>query len=202
MNTATDRQRGRPREFDPDLAVEAAMQIFWTRGYQGTSLPDLMATTKLSRGSLYAAFGDKHGLFLLALDRYIVQALRRLDDELASGQNALAGLKACIDGYVTRTEGNAGKRGCLVVATAMELAAEDQEVSRRIAHFFRAMDARFVKALKRAQEEGSVVKGVSPAATAHMLVCFLEGLRVVRKIGGEPNRAKAAAHALISNLAA
>ena len=201
MSTSADRQRGRPREFDLDQTIERAMQVFWTRGYQGTSLPDLMGATKLSRGSLYAAFGDKHGLFLLALDRYIAQALERLDDELASGQKALVGLKACMDGYVARTEGAGGKRGCLVVATAMELAAKDQEVARRIACFFGAMEARLVKALKRAQEEGDLDQSVSPAAAAHVIVCFLEGLRVVRKIGFESNRAKGAVQALISSLA-
>ena len=61
-HTTVDRGRGRPRQFDPDQAVQRAMQIFWTRGYQGTSLPDLLDATQLSRGSLYAAFGDKHGV--------------------------------------------------------------------------------------------------------------------------------------------
>lgn len=200
--TVSDRQRGRPREFDPDQAIEQAMQIFWTKGYHGTSLPDLLGATKLSRGSLYAAFGDKHGLFLLALDRYISQALNRLDQELASGRNALEGLKACMDGYVARTDGAAGQRGCLVVATAMELAAWDEEISHRIAHFFGAMQGRLVKALVRAQEEGSLARHVSPAAAAHMLVCFLEGLRVVRKIDVAPQKARAAVHVLISSLAA
>jgi TetR/AcrR family transcriptional repressor of nem operon len=200
MTDTTDRQRGRPREFDLDRTIERAMQIFWTRGYQGTSLPDLLEATRLSRGSLYAAFGDKHGLFLLALDRYIAQALKRLDDELTSGQKALQGLTACLDGYVARTDGAAGKRGCLVVATAMELAADDQEVSRRIAFFFGAMEARLVNALKRAQKEGDLLKSVNPVAASHMLVCFLEGLRVVRKTGYEPGRAKDAVRALISGL--
>jgi len=201
INTVSDRQRGRPREFDLDETIERAMQIFWTRGYQGTSLPDLLEATDLSRGSLYAAFGDKHGIFLLALDRYIVEALKRLDEELAAGQTAMAGLKACMDGYVARTAGAAGKRGCLVVATAMELAAHDDEVSSRIAYFFGAMETRFVKALKRAQQEGDLNKNLSPAATAHVLVCFLEGLRVVRKTGTKPDRAKDAVQALISSLA-
>lgn len=201
-NTVSDRQRGRPREFNPDQAVERAMQIFWTKGYQGTSLPDLMGATKLSRGSLYAAFGDKHGLFLLALDRYISQALERLDEELASGRNALEGLQACMDGYVARTDGAAGQRGCLVVATAMELAAWDPETSQRIAHFFGAMERRLVKALARAHEEGSLAKKVNPTATAHMLVCFLEGLRVVRKIEAKPQRARDAVQALITGLVA
>lgn len=201
INRIADRQRGRPREFDLDLTIERAMQVFWTRGYQATSLPDLMGATKLSRGSLYAAFGDKHSLFLLALDRYIAQALERLDNELASGEKALVGLKTCMDGYVARTEGAAGKRGCLVVATAMEMAGKDQEISRRIAYFFEGMQARLVKALQRAREEGDLQRNVSPAEAAHVLICFLEGLRVVRKTGFGANRAKGAVQALLSSFA-
>jgi AcrR family transcriptional regulator len=94
--------RGRPREFDTDVAVERAMEVFWTSGYHGTSLPDLLQATRLSRGSLYAAFGDKHGLFLRALDRYIEEALARLDAELDRRESALAGLRSCVAGYVER----------------------------------------------------------------------------------------------------
>src|ERR1700722_10812036 len=81
--TAIQSPRGRPRGFDTEAAVERAMGVFWSRGYHGTALPDLLRATKLSRGSLYAAFGDKHSLFLRALDRYIADALARIDVELA-----------------------------------------------------------------------------------------------------------------------
>src|SRR5215472_5195084 len=74
--------RGRPRSFDTEAAVERAMGAFWSRGYHATALPDLLRATKLSHGSLYAAFGDKHSLFLRALDRYIADALTRMDIEL------------------------------------------------------------------------------------------------------------------------
>ena len=74
--------RGRPREFDTDEAIKSAMGVFWSFGYHATSLPELLDATNLSRGSLYAAFGDKHGLFLRALDRYIADSLTRLDAEL------------------------------------------------------------------------------------------------------------------------
>src|SRR4029453_6387021 len=70
--------RGRPRSFDVEAAVERAMDVFWSRGYHATALPDLLRATKLSRGSLYAAFGDKHSLFLLALDRFIDIAFTRM----------------------------------------------------------------------------------------------------------------------------
>src|SRR6202020_2130919 len=143
--------RGRPRSFDTEAAVERAMGVFWSRGYHATALPDLLRATKLSRGSLYAAFGDKHSLFLRALDRYIADALARIDVELAPPGEPIDGLRAYLAGYVDRTSGANGRRGCLLVATAMELAGQDVEVCRRVAGFFKAMEAKLADALSRGE---------------------------------------------------
>src|ERR1700741_4210261 len=127
--------RGRPRSFDTEAAVERAMAGFWSRGYHGTALPDLLRATKLSRGSLYAAFGGKHALFLRALDRYIADALARIDVELGPRHAPVDGLRTFLAGYVDRTRGAGGRRGCLLVATAMELAGHDPDVEGRIRSF-------------------------------------------------------------------
>lgn len=177
------------------------MDAFWSSGYHGTSLPDLLAATKLSRGSLYAAFGDKHGLFLRALDRYIDDALTRLDAELDPKRSALDGLRACLAGYVERTSATAGNRGCLVVATAMELAAHDAEVKQRIGRFFSAMRMRLAATLARAQAAGELVDGVDPESAAHMLLCFVEGMRVVAKTGSDRATSQAMVDMLIQRLA-
>ncbi len=173
------------------------MDVFWSSGYHGASLPDLLKATKLSRGSLYAAFGDKHGLFLRAIDRYIEDALARLDAELNSPKSALAGLRACLAGYVDRTSGASGKRGCLVVATTMELAAQDNEVNYRIAKFFQTLEARLAAALTRAQEAGELAEGVEPASAARLLVCLVEGLRVVGKTSPPRATTQATVEALL-----
>ena len=173
--------RGRPRSFDVEAAVERAMGVFWSRGYHATALPDLLRATKLSRGSLYAAFGDKHSLFLRALDRYIADALTRMDIEFAPSREPVDGLRLYLAGYVERTTGANGRRGCLLVATAMELAGRDAEVDRRIASFFKAMEAKVTDALSRAKAAGKLADGVEPSSAARILVCFVEGLRVVGK---------------------
>src|SRR4029078_5547462 len=167
--------RGRPRSFDVDAAVERAMGVFWSRGYHATALPDLLRATRLSRGSLYAAFGDKHSLFLRALDRYIADALTRGDIELDPGREPVGGLRAYLAGYVDRTSGANGRRGCLLVATAMELSGHDAEVGRRVASFFTAIEARVADALSRAKMAGKLADGVDPASAAKILVCFVEG---------------------------
>lgn len=187
--------RGRPRSFDTDAAVERAMGVFWSRGYHATALPDLLRATKLSRGSLYAAFGDKHSLFLRALDRYVAEALTRMDVEF--DKEPVDGLRAYLAGYVDRTSGANGRRGCLLVATAMELAGRDAEVDRRIASFFKAMEARVADALSRAKAAGKLADGVEPSSAAKILLCFVEGLRVVGKTAPTRLTSQAAVDALL-----
>ena len=189
--------RGRPRSFDVEAAVERAMNVFWSRGYHATALPDLLAATKLSRGSLYAAFGDKHSLFLRALDRYIADALTRMDLELDPDSEPIGGLRAYLAGYVDRTSGANGRRGCLLAATAMELAGQDAEVRRRIAGFFKAMEDKVAGALSRARTAGKLADGVEPSSAARILVCFVEGLRVVGKTAPARTTSQATADALL-----
>jgi TetR/AcrR family transcriptional repressor of nem operon len=195
--TPVQSPRGRPRGFDTEAAVERAMGVFWSRGYHGTALPDLLRATKLSRGSLYAAFGDKHSLFLRALDRYIADALARIDVELAPPGEPIDGLRAYLAGYVDRTSGANGRRGCLLVATAMELAGQDVEVGRRVAGFFKAMEAKLADALSRAKMAGQLADGVEPSSAARILVCFVEGLRVVGKTAPARTTSQATADALL-----
>jgi TetR/AcrR family transcriptional repressor of nem operon len=173
------------------------MSVFWSRGYHATSLPDLLRATKLSRGSLYAAFGDKHSLFLRALDRYIGDAVARLNVELDPREDPVAGLRTYLAGYVERTSAGHGRRGCLVIATAMELAGRDADVSLRIAGFFKFMEERVADALSRAKKAGKLANGVDPANAARILVCFVEGLRVISKTAATGAISTAAADALL-----
>ena len=189
--------RGRPRSFDTEAAVERAMGVFWSRGYHATALPDLLRATKLSRGSLYAAFGGKHALFLRALDRYVADALARIDVELGPRHAPVDSLRIFLAGYVNRTSGASGRRGCLLVATAMELAGHDSEVGRRVGSFFKVMEARVADALSRAKAAGKLADGVEPSSAARILVCFVEGLRVVGKTGPTPITLQATADALL-----
>jgi AcrR family transcriptional regulator len=96
------------------------MDVFWSRRYHAAALPDLVPTMKLSRGSLYAAFGDKHSLFLRALDRSVADALTRMDIELDPRRAPVDGLRAFLSGYVDRASGANGRLGCLLVATATD----------------------------------------------------------------------------------
>lgn len=173
------------------------MRVFWSRGYHATALPDLLKATKLSRGSLYAAFGDKHTLFLQALDRYIADALARMAVELGPHRAPVDGLRAYLAGYVERTSGTNGRRGCLLIATVMELAGRDADVDRRVDSFFKAMEAKLADALSRAKQAGALADGVEPENAARILVCFVQGLRVISKTAPARTKAQASVNALL-----
>ncbi len=173
------------------------MGVFWSCGYHGTALPDLLRATKLSRGSLYAAFGGKRALFLRALDRYIADGLARIDAQLSPDHRPVDGLRTLLAGYVDRTAGANGRRGCLLVATAMELAGHDPDVAVRIRSFFKAMEAKVAGAFARAKSAGELAAGVEPASAARILVCFVEGLRVTGKTGPTRATSQATADALL-----
>jgi TetR/AcrR family transcriptional repressor of nem operon len=175
--------RGRPREFDPEHVTRRAMDVFWSKGYNGASLPDLIKATHLSRSSLYAAYGDKRGLFLSALDQFIADSIARIDSDLDAARPALESLHACLVGCVRRSCGPSGKRGCLVVATAKELAGQDPEVRQRIRKFFDAFEQKLTATLVRAQAAGELAGGVDPSNLARILLSVMEGLRVVGKTG-------------------
>ncbi len=117
--------------------VERAMNVFWTRGYHATALPDPASRDEAVARQSLRGVGDQHSLFLLALDRYIADAHARMDLELDPRRDPVDGLRACLAGYVDRNSGANGRRGCLLVAIAMELAGRDADVDRRIGSFSR-----------------------------------------------------------------
>ena len=106
---------GRPREFDTDDVLEAAMQCFWSNGYESTSLADLVAATGLHKGSLYQAFGDKHSLFIRSLKRYLSDVRAQKTAMLAAAESPLAGVRNLSHGFI---DGDGEHRFCAAVPAA------------------------------------------------------------------------------------
>jgi len=179
---ATQAGVGRPREFDLDDAARDAMDVFWDHGYEGASLPDLIAGTGLSRGSLYKAFGDKKGLLLAALDHYVATALKVVAELLSQPGGVKPAIRASLLRYAALSTGKAGRRGCLVVAMATEMAAHDAEIAERTGRMFRRLQQLYAAAIVRGQASGEIPEG-DEQPLARFLVCQVQGMRVLGKTG-------------------
>ncbi len=159
------------------------MNVFWTRGYHATSLTDLLEGTGLSKGSLYKAFGDKKSLFLKALDCYAEAGLEELGETLATPGPVKQAIRAALTIYVPLSAGDAGRRGCMVMATAAEMLPHDAEVGRARPGHVPPHPGPAGRAVRRGQGAGEIAIGQDARDVARFLVCQIEGMRLLGKVG-------------------
>ena len=177
----------RPREFDESAALEAAMECFWRRGYEATSLRDLTASMGLTAPSLYNAFGGKQELFSLALERYLDRTtrdrLRRLERSLAPK----AALHRFFAEIIEHSIQDRQRKGCFLVNSALEIAPHDAECRAVITEQFNEIEAFFRRCILKAQADETVSSDVDPGDTARLLLGVLLGVRVLART--KPERA-------------
>jgi AcrR family transcriptional regulator len=180
MKSETTAQLGRPRAFDPDLALERAMHVFWGKGYEGAALSDLTRAMRINRPSLYAAFGNKEQLFRKVLDRY-------MDGPVAFIGKALTAPKArdVVEKIFLGTAGMADDpstpAGCLMVQGA--LACGDASVRKEVETRRAAVEVVLRRRLQRAKREGDLPKNADPADLAHYVMTVVRGM-AVQSAGG------------------
>ncbi len=171
----------RTKEFDPDVALQRAMELFWCRGYEATSVADLVEHLGVARASLYATFGGKAELYRRALDRYCEQVAGPVLAALEEPGPVLPRIRAMLEHLAAVAETDGDRRGCLVVNAAMERVPADEPVTARIVgHLDRDVDV-LSRALVRAQEQGEIGADAEPVALARFLVTTIQGMRVVGK---------------------
>jgi TetR/AcrR family transcriptional regulator, transcriptional repressor for nem operon len=172
----------RPRQFDAEQVLEHTMREFWERGYRITSVDDLVEVTGVRPGSLYNAFPEgKRGLFLQALDRYSKLVVPEKLGALESPGAGLPELRAYFDGLVDDLTMPEGRMGCLMVNSAMELAAEDSEVGAIVRDHMKRLERNAVRALRNAKRHGEIPERIDPRAKATQLMATGMGLMVVGK---------------------
>ena len=176
----------RPREFDSNTALESAMHVFWAKGYEATSLDDLCEATGLGRSSLYAAFGDKRGLYLSALDRYEEAGVHRIAAALARPPIRKA-VAAFVGRIIDDIVAGPGRRGCFIGNSAAELARGDRTAATRVRRSLDRLEATFRDALAHARSRGEIAATSDVDALARFLVAGIQGLRLVGK--AKPDRA-------------
>ncbi|HEV3358864.1 MAG TPA: TetR family transcriptional regulator [Pseudonocardiaceae bacterium] len=173
---------GRTKDFDPDTTLVAAMELFWRKGYEATSVQDLVDHLGVARASLYHTFGSKHDLYLRALDHYTAQGADGTLTWLAEPGPVLpalrAGFRALAQDYARATERN----GCLVTNTTVELVPADESCTQRVTVAYDQMERDLTIALLRAGAQGELAPNADPRALARFLVTFLQGVKVLAKL--------------------
>jgi TetR/AcrR family transcriptional repressor of nem operon len=169
------------KQFDVNEVLEKAMQAFWSRGYQGTSMQDLVACMGINRGSLYSTYRDKHALFLAALRTYDETLRYKRLAELESNNGPREAIRHLFLAFISHVSEKGGNRGCFLTNTALELAAHDPEARKIVAHAQREIEAFFSRMITKGKAEGNIAPHVRPEETASGLLASLIGLVVLTR---------------------
>jgi TetR/AcrR family transcriptional repressor of nem operon len=171
----------RQKEFDRDEVLHKAMEVFWTRGYEGASIQDLVKHMGINRQSMYDTFGDKHSLFLEALDRYREIQSRKVFEVLERPGSMKRNLRQLFEEAVARSLSAEGRRGCFVGNSMSELAGRCKETATRTCNSVASAEKMFQKALQRGKEQGELRRVSDTRAVARFLYSNLQGLLLMAK---------------------
>ena len=175
----------RPREFDEDVALDAAMRCFWADGFAATSVRDLGDAMGLGQASVYNAFGGKRELFILCLDRYLDANMRARIARVEKAVPPRKAIEAFLAEIVERSLES--RLGCLLANAAQEVAPHDPEIADVIAGRLGELEAFFRRCVVAGQGDGSIASDVDPTDAARLLLTTVMGLRVLAR--GYPDRA-------------
>lgn len=190
----------RTKEFDPDVALDAALDLFWQRGYEATSMADLVDHLGLARASIYGTFGSKRELYLKALDRYLQTRDPDVVEALSQPGPALPAVRAVIERYARESTQDPLRRGCFLVNTAVELLPSDALAARRVESSWNTLETALTSALVRARAQGELAADRDPRALAHFLLVVMQGMRVMGKGHADSKRLRDAADRALSVL--
>jgi AcrR family transcriptional regulator len=178
------RARGRPRAYDADDALSNATDAFWLGGYSGTSLDTLSDATGMNRPSLYAAFGDKHSLYLSTLDRYVEAGVQAMHHALRDDIPLPQALQRVYDGALALYLPTGGEpRGCFLIGTAVVESKVDEAVRTRLAQGLKSFDRAFEKRIRRAQTDGELSVNADAAVLARVASAILHSLALRSRAG-------------------
>lgn len=171
----------RPKEFDRDQVLDLATDVFWKRGYEATSIGDLVAALGIGRQSLYDTFGDKHALYLAALDRYRQRHGGAVACALESDMPLRRAIRTIFEGAIDQLLGDPQGKSCMLVAAIAERCPDDKSVAERFCTNMKSMEQALEKRLVRARDEGEIGRHLEPAALARYFVNTLNGLQITGK---------------------
>lgn len=171
----------RPREFDEQQALASALQVFWEKGYEATSISDLTARMGIQRPSLYAAFGDKRELFKAALLKYSQLSYTYIQNKLRSKETARDGIRSYIEGIVEGSSGTDADLGCFCVNTMVELAPHDQALAQITREYQIRLATLLQETIELGVRSGELSTNLNATSVARALTVSAIGLSVTMK---------------------
>jgi TetR/AcrR family transcriptional repressor of nem operon len=173
----------RTKEFNEDKALDKAMEIFWYKGYNGTSAQDLVTHLGLSRSSLYDTFGDKQKLFAQSLKKYQKQSQDQVVHLFETSENIKETLHDIFKQAVVESLEDRITKGCFMVNSSIELAMHDQEIAKIVQNNGQTMEDVFTKAVQKGQDLGQISKKLEARALARFIFNNYSGIRVLARSG-------------------
>ena len=173
----------RKKTFTVEFALDKAMELFWERGYQSTSMREIAEHLGLSRSSIYATFGDKHTLFVESLRRYGAESRAPGLSELGTAESARDALVRVFELAIAGAGTTRQRDHCLLINTAMQLMYRDADVTQVVESAFLEMELSFRSAIERAERQGEVVVGIDAVQAARSLMSLYLGLCVLVRSG-------------------
>lgn len=175
------------KRFDVDAVLGRAMETFWARGYEATSMQDLVQRTGVNRASLYATYGDKKALFLASLRMYDGHRRRDLLAHLEAGHTPRAASRHLFKAFTADVSERGGNKGCFLTNTALELAARNSEARSVVAHAQVQVQAFLERMIRKGKASGDIARDLPVRDTARGLLASLLGLVVL--VRSRPDRA-------------
>lgn len=191
---------GRPLEFDPDMALESAMHVFWRQGYEASSLQDLISAMDLSKSSFYQAFESKQALFKRCITFYRQGLIDELQGKLSKTGSGKAFIKTLFRDVAKETTGTDGRRGCLLMNTASEFAQTDPEIAELVSRSIKNLTQVFELAIEQGQQQGDIPADKNSHQLATYLVSSMSGLKNMVKAGATSKSIKQTADIVLSPL--
>ena len=169
------------KDFDVDGAVDDAMRVFWAKGYEATSISDLVEAMRINKGSLYNAFGSKKELFTRALLRYDRENRRAVVKQLEAMDDPVRAITTLFDSLIAESECDLDRKGCFLINTALELPNHPHDIQDMVRSALRDMEQFFERTVELARTRGEAPPYLDSGEIAKSLLAQLVGLRVLAR---------------------
>ncbi|MBW4514279.1 MAG: TetR/AcrR family transcriptional regulator [Timaviella obliquedivisa GSE-PSE-MK23-08B] len=173
--------RGPEKQFDPEVALSKAMDVFWARGYEAASLSELLEHMGIGKKSLYDTFGNKRSLFLKALDHYVHTEVKSIRNQLSAPGSPLANLEQVLQNLQHR-HSLPRSQGCMLGTNIADFDTEETEIASILRHHLQGLEDAYCVVIDRAQKAGEISAVIIPRNLARLLLCTTQGMALIGRV--------------------